>query len=173
MADRLIEDARHGCERSWERLVEAVTPRLKGAVARYGLTDTTAVIGDVWEAVAAGVDSFDGQSLDHFVRWAVGIACHKAADQARHQQRIYPVGELPQQADDHLPEDRVVEREATGRLIQLAGAVLPAGQQQVVLLELAGYEPGEIADLLGISPGAARKRRQRAHATLRRRLSHT
>ncbi len=81
--------------------------------------------------------------------------------------RETPAGDAPEPVDDRSPETCFAEVEKAASVSE-AVMRLPATQREVLLL--AHYEQlplAEIAEALGIDPGAVKSRLQRARATLR------
>jgi RNA polymerase sigma-70 factor (ECF subfamily) len=76
-----------------------------------------------------------------------------------------PTSDLAGQADD--PASVVALRDSTRLALVAAFQKLPARQRAVLMLiEVAGYTPAEVADLLGVTVTAVRSLLQRARATL-------
>ena len=105
-----------------------------------------------------------------FVAFAYGIAAHKVADAYRASSRVRsePVGDIPESADSHDgPEQVAMAMDRAGRMTQLL-ELLPDAQREVVVLRVAvGMSADEVADLLGMSPGAVRVSQHRALTRLR------
>lgn len=116
----------------------------------------------------AAIPGFDS-AAGSFRSWLFTIAHNVVSDQIRARQR------RPERAiDDTIelvdrsptPEELVVTGDERRRL-RVAIAALPADQQRIVELRLAGLNGPEIASALGRSPGAIRTAQHRALARLR------
>ncbi|MGC4105220.1 MAG: sigma-70 family RNA polymerase sigma factor [Thermomicrobiales bacterium] len=70
------------------------------------------------------------------------------------------------------PEDRALARETVER-VRAALTRLPERQRQIVELRMAGLTGGEIASVLGMTPGAVKAAQFRAFGTLRPLLDDT
>lgn len=105
-----------------------------------------------------------------FAAFAYGIAAHKVADvrRALARDRSQPVDEVPDVADSSAcPEAAALAADRVSRLGQLLG-VLPELQREVLVLRVAvGMSAQEVADTLGMTPGAVRVAQHRALAKLR------
>jgi RNA polymerase sigma-70 factor, ECF subfamily len=106
--------------------------------------------------------------------WVLGIArrIYAAHCQAHSQQRsrVERLAGRRELAPDEIGElvDRI-DAERAGRALVTGLTSLPAANRAVVeLVDLAGLQPKEAAQVLGIAPGALRMRLMRARARLRK-----
>jgi len=106
--------------------------------------------------------------------WVFGIArrIYAAHCQARSQQRSRAerLAGRRELAPDEVGEliDRI-DAERAGRALVTGLTTLPAADRAVVeLVDLAGLQPKEAAQLLGVAPGTLRMRLMRARARLRK-----
>jgi RNA polymerase sigma-70 factor (ECF subfamily) len=180
----LVDRLRAGDETAFADLVRRYQPRLlRLAEATVGSRAVAEeVCQDTWLAVVRGVERFEGRSS--FKTWLFRILVNRARTSAGREQRA------------GRPDDEVVERfDASGawasppapwaervdeRLVaeRLAHRVhdllpeLPEQQRQVVLLrDVEGLGPADVASLLGVSDGNQRVLLHRGRAKLRALLS--
>jgi RNA polymerase sigma-70 factor (ECF subfamily) len=109
--------------------------------------------------------------------WVLGIArrVYAAYCEARSQQRsgVERLAGRRELADDEVGDliDRI-DAERAGRALVTWLATLPAADRAVVeLVDLAGLQAKEAAQVLGIAPGTLRMRLMRARARLRKTAS--
>jgi RNA polymerase sigma-70 factor (ECF subfamily) len=74
------------------------------------------------------------------------------------------------ESDDLVSIDAAIDAVSTARQLSGVLGAIPAGEQEVLRLVAGGQTPGQAADQLGISSGAARARLSRARRRLRRHL---
>ncbi|MGH2533065.1 MAG: RNA polymerase sigma factor [Thermomicrobiales bacterium] len=111
--------------------------------------------------------SFRGGS---FPAWLFAVA-HSVVSNAARRPSDLPLAASESEANaDPLPEDHAVHADERGRLTS-ALAALPADQQRVVELRLAGLTSGEIAKALGKSVAAVKMSQLRAFRRLRQALT--
>ena len=128
---------------------------------------------DTFVAVITGFASFDPRKGTAWA-WLFGIAGHvyaahcAAYSQQQHRlERLAGGRELDQDQVDELLERIDAERAARGLLAELAR--LPERDRAVIdLVDIAGLQPKEAADALGLPPGTVRMRLMRARARLRK-----
>ena len=176
----LVERVRCGDDSAFIELVTRYQPRLlrlaeattgSRAVAEEATQDT-------WLAVMRGVDRFEGRSS--FKTWLFHILLNRAHSAAGRERRA---GRPDREVDDHFDtdgewatppvswsdqvDDRIVAARLAGRVRELLPE-LPAAQRDVVVLrDIEGIEPREVAALLGISDGNQRVLLHRGRAKLR------
>ncbi len=180
----LVERLRTGDESAFVELVHRYQPRLlRLAEATVGSRAVAEeACQDTWLAVVRGVDRFEGRSS--FKTWLFRILLNRARTSASREQRAG-------RADDDIAErfdengawaeppvpwsDRVDERLVAERLVHRVHELLPAlpdQQRQVVILrDVEGLQPGDVASLLGISDGNQRVLLHRGRARLRELLT--
>ena len=123
-------------------------------------------------ALAAQAQFKDGSNLK---AWLFRILRNTFIDLRRRDQRQRTEGGLDTVADQ-TSEDRVGEprqfRQVEGREIENAMSALSEDARMVILLDLEGFNEGEIAETLGCPAGTVKSRLFRARAALRARLSN-
>jgi RNA polymerase sigma-70 factor (ECF subfamily) len=176
----LLERARARDQEAWQRLIYLYAPLLDHWCRRWGVqgADAEDVRQDVFQAVAAGLDSFrrDRQG-DTFRGWLRGITHHKLLDLYRRRQnqpvaeggtdvhlRMLQVAESQPVADE--PEEQV-----TGlyhRALELVrGEFEERTWQAFWRTTVEGRSPREVADELGVTPAGVRKAKSRILHRLR------
>jgi RNA polymerase sigma factor (sigma-70 family) len=158
-------------ERLYRANVDAVTAYFaRRTVDPQVVADLTA---DTFVAVITGFGSFDPRKGTARA-WLFGIAGHVyaayCAAYSQQQHRLERLGgrrELDQDQVDELLERIDAERAARSLLAALA--TLPERDRAVIdLVDIAGLQPKEAADALGLPPGTVRMRLMRARARLRK-----
>lgn len=127
----------------------------------------------VQEATVVAIIGLDRlREPDRFGSWLCGIAVNVVRQWLRHAGRDLDAGFASELVDPTPgPEDVVVE-EAEARRVRDAVAELAPGQRDAVTLYYLAELPGrEVAEALGISPGATKTRLHKARAALRRELA--
>lgn len=150
----------------FERLVVATGPRLLGYLARRvdPPTDAADALAEVY---VVAWRRFDAVPREHeeAVRWLFGVARRVAANQRRGATRRH---ELAARLRAGLEQ---VDAQDGGADVRAALAELPeADRELLTLVAWEGLSPAEAAEVVGVSPAAARKRLQRARERLARRL---
>jgi len=122
-------------------------------------------------ALAAEAQFKDGSNLK---AWLFRILRNTFIDLRRRHQRQRTEGGLDTVAD-RTSEDQVGEpqqfRQVEGREIESAMRALGEDARTVILLDLEGFNEGEIAETLGCAVGTVKSRLFRARAALRARLN--
>jgi len=180
----LVERLRAGDESAFVELVRRYQPRL------LRLAETTVgsravaeeVCQDTWLAVLRGVERFEGRSS--FKTWLFRVLLNRARTSASREQRAG-------RADDDVVErfdrngawteppvpwadrvdDRLVAEDLAHRVQDLLPALPDQQRQVVVLRDVEGLEPADVAALLGISDGNQRVLLHRGRAKLRELLT--
>ncbi|MCD9004990.1 sigma-70 family RNA polymerase sigma factor [Luteimonas sp. XNQY3] len=156
---------------SWSQ-IEAVHPQLWRAVCGYELNPALReelmqeVLLAVWQALPALHDR------DRLLPFALRIAHNLGASHVRAAMRV--PAPLPLDLDGHdVPDPATVadaERARSQWLFE-ALATLPLTLRQPLMLQLEGFDYGEIGDLLGLSQENVGVRLHRARARLKALLS--
>ncbi len=124
------------------------------------------VAGDTWLQVVAGLAGFRGE--EHRA-WLFTIARHRAADAGRSRARRPAVPLAGSGAAEQLvsPDAADLALEAiSARTVVALVKALPPDQAEIIMLRVvAGLEAGEVARIVGKTPGAVRVT---AHRALRR-----
>ena len=162
----LVEAARHGDREAYADLIRARGDRLF-ALAQRILRDVDRTEDAVQDAlVIAWRDLPALRDPDRFDAWlhrlVVRSCVHEAVRERRlvANLRVLPI-EVPASQDEILS---LADRDQLERGFRR----LPPEQRAILALRhFAGYEPSEIAELLGIPAGTARSRLHHAHRAMR------
>src|SRR5262245_49362711 len=181
---RLVERLRAGDEAAFVELVHRYQPRLlRFAEATAGSRAVAEeACQDTWLAVVRGVERFEGRSS--FKTWLFRVLLNRARTSATREQRAgrsddevverFDAGgawaEPPVPWSDRV-DDRLVAEHVAHRVHDLL-PLLPEQQRQVVVLrDVEGLDPAEVAALLGITDGNQRVLLHRGRAKLRELLT--
>ncbi len=107
-----------------------------------------------WQSVAA---------LDRPGAWVRRVAINLALNRVRDVRRHHQVIELAHRAQQDTPTDHPED----DKLWRALAAVSPEQRTLLALVELDGYQPREVAEVLQCRPGAIRVRLHRARVALR------
>jgi RNA polymerase sigma-70 factor (ECF subfamily) len=181
----LVARLRAGDEDAFRALVAMYQTRLlrlaQTVVVRPSVAEE--VVQDTWLAVVKGVDRFEGRSS--FKTWLFRILLNRArstagrepfnaslsdVDVAEHFDAsgawVTPPVPWADQADDRVVADQLARR------VQEVLPTLPEAQRQVIVLrDVEGATPAQVAELLGVSDGNQRVLLHRARARVRRHLA--
>ena len=152
-----------GDEHAFRDLYRRHTPALYRIVWRLtGGRDEDAadIVQDVWLRASRRLDTFRWEAA--LPTWLTSIAINCLRERSRRR----PNGDVP--LTDEIPSWRSDER-----CLDLEHAIqaLPPGYREVVVLhDIEGYTPDEIAGLLGIETGTSKSQLFRARRALRERL---
>ena len=159
----LVAAAAAGDHAAQTALVERARPRARARAAR--LVEASAVDDVVQEALIEVLDTIGRlRNPDALPAW-VGLAVRKHAD--RHRRRRRPTEVL---AESHAPdagEDPVERSELVTRVRAALSVASDADRRLLELRHLADWSIEDLAALLGVSPGAVRKRLHDARRRLR------
>jgi RNA polymerase sigma-70 factor (ECF subfamily) len=180
----LVSRLRDGDEDAFALLVGRYQPRL------LRLAQTTVgsravaqeVTQDTWLAVVRGVDRFEGRSS--FRTWLFHILLNRARTAARREIRAgRPDDRIEERflLDGHFAEppepwadradDRMVAEQLARRVQELLPGLPEAQREVVVLRDVEGLDPAEVATALGISDGNQRVLLHRGRTRLRQLLA--
>ncbi|MBV8690781.1 MAG: sigma-70 family RNA polymerase sigma factor [Actinobacteria bacterium] len=180
----LIARLRAGDEAAFAALVNRYQPALlRLAEATVGSRAVAQeVTQDTWLAVVRGVDRFEGRSS--FKTWLFRILMNRARTAAGRERRAGRPEALDEDRFDAAgawldpPEpwadradDRLVAIDLAQRVQVLLGDLPDAQRQVVVLRDVEGLAPAEVATVLGISDGNQRVLLHRGRSRLRRLLA--
>lgn len=159
-------------------LIELVQPHVvrycrSRLIGSCGIQTADDVAQDILVAVCDAVARFvPGESA--VLAFVFGIARNKIADafRAAGRDRSTPSDAVPDAVDDEPgPEPAAVTATETDRL-RMHLHELPAAHREVIVMRVAlGYSAGEVAALLGSTPGAVRVTQHRAMTRLRALMS--
>ena len=192
-----LEAARTGDEGAFERLVEPYRGELQAHAYRMlgSAHDAEDALQETLLRAWRGLDRFEGRST--LRAWLYRIATNASLRAIeRRPKRLLPVDygpagdphdgleaplaesvwvdPYPDQAIEEVrlsPDARYEQRESVELAFIAALQHLPARQRAVLLLrDVLGFQPAEIADMLDSSPASVYSALQRAHATIDQRL---
>jgi RNA polymerase sigma-70 factor (ECF subfamily) len=182
--DALVAGLRAGDEAAFVALVQRYQPAmLRLAEATVGSRAVAQeVTQDTWLAVLRGVDKFEGRSS--LKTWLFRILLNRARTAAGRERRAG----RPQDIDDERfdssgawaspPEpwadrvdDQLVAAQLAPQVQRLLGELPDAQRQVVVLRDVEGLPPAEVAELLGVTDGNQRVLLHRGRARLRQLLA--
>ena len=164
--DDLVEAAQRGDLEAYADLIRGRGDRLF-AIAQRILRDVDRTEDAVQDAlVIAWRDLPELRDPDRFDAWLYRLVVRSCVHEAVRARRtitnlyVLPV-DLPSPEDEYLGvEDR--------DLLERGFRRLPSEQRAILVLRhYAGFEPTEIADILGIPAGTARSRLHHAHRAMR------
>jgi RNA polymerase sigma-70 factor, ECF subfamily len=164
----LLARARSGDEAAFTCIFRDVQPALLRYLRVIAPDAADDVAGDTWESVLSGLARFGGEEAA-FRAWLFTIARHRAVDRGRARARRHTVALDESGAEERLtaPDaaDVALERMSTQAALA-AVATLPKDQAEIILLRVvAGLDTGQVARIVGKTPGAVRVA---AHRGLRR-----
>ena len=162
----LVEAARRGNREAYADLIRSRGDRLF-ALAQRILRDVDRTEDALQEALVIAWRDLPGlRDADRFDAWLHRLVVRSCVHEAMRERRVVanlrvlPL-DLPSARDDFLSlEDRDLLERGFRRLDPQQRAIL-------ALRHYAGYEPAEIAELLGIPAGTARSRLHHAHRAMR------
>lgn len=142
------------------------------ALARRILKDAALAEDAVHDGFAYLADHYqrlkDG-SPEQMERYLFQCVESRALNAAALRQRETVWGADPPELPDGGPEPEG-QTEQADRLARAVAAMerLPAGYRAILELACTGWTPGEIAEILGLSPAVVQKRLERARKTVRK-----
>jgi len=162
-----LASARTGDEAAFASIFRDVQPALLRYL-RVITADPEDVAGETWVHVVTGLRRFRGGEQD-FRAWLFTIARNRAADAGRSRARRPAVPLDMTEADQQLttPDaaDGALETLSTQTTMALIKS-LPPDQAEIIMLRVvAGLDTGDVARIVGKTPGAVRVA---AHRGLRR-----
>jgi RNA polymerase sigma-70 factor (ECF subfamily) len=193
--DELLQRLRAGDEAAFMDLVDRYGPLMLRLALMHVSSRAVAeeVVQEAWLGVLKGLDRFEGRSS--LKTWILRIVANQARTRGERERRSVPVSALT--ADDEepavdparfrpfddprypggwtlppapLPEERLLADETLAR-VREAISRLPPRQQEVILLrDVEGWEPEEVGDALGLTPGNQRVLLHRARSKVRNEL---
>ena len=162
----LVEAARRGDRQAYADLIRTRGDRLF-AIAQRILRDVDRTEDAVQDALVIAWRDLPGlRDPDRFDAWLHRLVVRSCVHEAMRQRRfvaslhVLPT-DLPAGVDEFLS---VADRDQLDRGFRRLD---PQQRAILVLRHFAGYEPSEIADILGIPPGTARSRLHPAHRARR------
>jgi RNA polymerase sigma factor (sigma-70 family) len=165
----LARAAQRGDPRAWDRLVNELTPMLRGAIRRYGLNhhDTEDVLQGTWIRAWAGIGNLHEPAA--IAGWLLTSARRNAIRALHARSRQTPASEPATDLPEPGPtlDERLIESE---RATALHGAIrrLPTRQRMIVEALLRDRDYQRISDELGVPIGSIGPTRARSLDRLRR-----
>ena len=176
--DRIVSLARTGDQRAFADLVGQIQPR----VYRWALTyahdpdEADEVAQEAFVLIYRQLDQFRGDAP--FEAWVFRIT-RRVAEQrrrtsARRTRLAASVAGRPEH-DVYLTDPGArVDRQRVGMLVQELFADLPPRQREVFdLVDLQGYDPVDVASMIGAKPVTVRANLFKARATIRSKILAT
>lgn len=154
-------------DRARVRLVLWAGPKLSRRLR--GRVEADDAVQEITVRVLEAFPGFRGRDRLAFNKWLFQIARHTLADLGKYhgaQKRQEAPREAPVPAAA-APVQRAIRRESVQRMLEALDRLAPDDQQAVSLRYLEALPYTEIAEILGVSPGAARVRVCRALANLK------
>lgn len=162
---------------TFDEIYENYRPRIVRYLARLvGETEAEDLAQEVFVRVNRSMDEFRGDS--QVLTWIYRIATNAALDRLRKPslriiETVEDVEKIPlfEGTAPRTVEQQAI-REEMGACVRGVVDRLPETYRTAILLgDMEGFKDAEIADILGVSPGAAKITLHRARAALRRELS--
>ena len=189
----LVQRLREGDESAFVELIDRYGATMLRVAQMYVRDRATAeeVVQETWLAVLNGIDRFEGRSS--LKTWLFRILTNRAKTRGERDGRVLPFSALagasaedePSVDPDRFlgpdsphpgawaapprawPQDKLIERE-TLDVIDMAIGKLPEAQREVILLrDVEGWTPMEVADALEITDGNERVLLHRARSKVR------
>ena len=166
MDRELVIAAQRGDQVAFMDLIRARVDRLFG-IARRILRDVDRAEDALQDAlVIAWRDLPDLRDPDRFDFWLQRVLSNMCIEHARRERRRYSRLEVIDLAE-HISRDElagVADRDVVDRAFK---RLKPEERAVLVLRYYAGYQPADIAEVLGISGGTLRSRLHHAHRAMR------
>jgi RNA polymerase sigma-70 factor (ECF subfamily) len=190
----LVQRLREGDESAFVELIDRYGATMLRVAQMYVRDRATAeeVVQETWLAVLNGIDRFEGRSS--LKTWLFRILTNRAKTRGERDGRVLPFSALAGASDEAdepsvdpdrflgpdspnpgawaappraWPQDKLIERE-TLDVIEMAIEKLPEAQREVILLrDVEGWTPMEVADALEITDGNERVLLHRARSKVR------
>jgi len=162
-----LASARTGDDAAFACIFRDVQPALLRYL-RLITAEPEDVAGETWVQVVTGLRRFRGEEQD-FRAWLFTIARNRAADagRSRHRRPAVPLDmtDAAQQLTAPDTADQALEAASTQAAMDLIKS-LPREQAEIIMLRVvAGLDTGDVARIMGKTPGAVRVS---AHRGLRR-----
>ena len=177
--DELARAASEGDSAAFERLVRDVYARIhRWALVRVGDPDDA---DDVTQAVLVTLHSKLGRwrGEGRFTTWLYRVTANEASSWRRRAKRrarwtVRDSGQLAEAVDSLVAPSETEERSRTVELVTAFFRELPARQREVCdLVDFQGYQPAEVAEMLGMNPNTVRANLFKARRAIRERVTRT
>jgi RNA polymerase sigma-70 factor (ECF subfamily) len=163
----LVRQAQQGDQRALAALLAALRPVvLRYCVGRVDCNDAEDVTQDALMRFANALKAY--RPLASVEAYAVGIAsnCIAAVHRERYRAKAVLVADVPDTATAPAAEQAALRSE-TNRTLARVMLTLTSQQREIVLMRNAGFSVNEVAEHVGITPGALRVSHHRALRRLR------
>jgi RNA polymerase sigma-70 factor, ECF subfamily len=170
-----LASARTGDDAAFACIFRDVQPALLRYL-RLITAEPEDVAGETWVQVVTGLRRFRGEEQD-FRAWLFTIARNRAADagRSRHRRPAVPLDltDAAQQLTAPDTADQALEAVSTQAAMDLIKS-LPREQAEIIMLRVvAGLDTGDVAKILGKTPGAIRVSAQRGLRRLAGQVAQT
>jgi RNA polymerase sigma-70 factor (ECF subfamily) len=184
---QLLERLRAGDEDAFMTLVEKYGPAMLRIARSHVRTRAAAedVVQEAWLGVLQGLERFEGRSS--LKTWILRITANRARTRGEREARSVPLSSLEPADDDGpsvspdrfaangawaappepWPEERLLAAETLEQVERAIGMLPPRQQEVIVLRDIEGWEPEEVAEALDLTPGNERVLLHRARSKVR------
>ena len=161
--DAALRAARNGDEWAIACVFRAVHPSLLHYLRRHAPDAAEELASETWLAAAKGFATFEG-NLDDFRAWLFVVARRRIVDHYRSQSRRPRLAAFTgEEPTTPSADDLAIEALSTDQAIAALVRDLSADQAEVVMLRVvAGLSVGQVAMIMGSSPGSVRVLQHRA-----------
>jgi RNA polymerase sigma-70 factor (ECF subfamily) len=168
----ILDAARSGVPRAFERLYRDLAPAVAGYLRLQGSAEPEDLTSEVFIGVFSGLSSFRGTETQ-FRSWVFTIAHRRLIDERRRAAR------RPQFSTDHVEvfdrpggdaEQDALDVLGGRRVIELCAQLSPDQREVLVLRTVADLTVDQVADVVGKSSGAVKALQRRALTALRTRI---
>lgn len=196
-ADReLLERLRAGDEDAFMELVDKYGPLMLRIALGHVRTRAVAeeVVQEAWLGVLQGLDRFEGRAS--LKTWLLRIVANRARTRGEREARSVPLSSLSVDGEDEpsvdpdrflpaddphapgawavpperWPEDQLLAAETLEQVRAAIDKLPPRQQEVIVLRDVEGWEPEEVAAALELTPGNQRVLLHRARSRVRAEL---
>src|SRR3954447_11509243 len=188
----LLQRLRAGDEAAFMDLVDRYGPLMLRIALMHVSSRAAAEEGvqEAWLGVLKGLDRFEGRSS--LKTWILRIVTNRARTRGERERRsvplssLEPVGDEPAVDPDRFlgpdhplypggwsvpprawPEERLLARETLEKVHEAIGKLPPRQQEVIVLRDVEGWDPDEVAAALELSDGNQRVLLHRARSKVR------
>jgi RNA polymerase sigma factor (sigma-70 family) len=144
-------------------------------VAYHLVGDADGTADAVQDTFARALQHLDDlREPDRFRPWLLSIARHAATDQLRARKRVTSFGESEEEAIEATgagPESLVEVRELAEMVQGCVAGLSKRDAAAITMVTQLGFTPAQVADALGVTPGAAKVIVHRARRRLRSALT--
>jgi RNA polymerase sigma-70 factor (ECF subfamily) len=193
--DELLQRLRAGDEAAFMDLVDRYGPLMLRIALMHVSSRAVAeeVVQDSWLGVLRGLDGFEGRSS--LKTWILRIVANQARTRGERERRSVPVSALTADEEEPavhparfrpfddprypggwtvppapLPEEQLLAEETLARVREAIGRLPPRQQEVILLRDVEGWDPDEVGDALGLTPGNQRVLLHRARSKVRNAL---